>query len=658
MPLNPGNRAAVVSGYTPVGLMKTGCLYLVLLMILMLLAPASIAQERGVRSSLSSTTITRDESVTLTIVAIGMDAELDASSLEKDFEVVGRSSSREVNSVTGSNNRTQITSIVTWALELIPRDVGVFTVPAVTVGDMTSQIHTLTVNDLPTGAKRDIFVEATVDTQSPWVQSQVLMSVKVFQAIDIVDGGLDVPSGDDLVVERIGEDTRTTVDRDGRRYSVTERRFAVFPQKSGAVVLEPITLSVSVPAQRDVVRGFFAPTRKLTRRTDRIQLDVQPRPDGGTAWWLPAKSVQLESQWMGGADQATVDQPLTRRIVMRASGVADTQLPDINIPAIDGVSVYAEQPERAMGANDNGLLAEQIINWAVIPQRAGVLQIPAVSVDWFNTLTGRVETAELPAETLTVAAASASSGTVAVPTPPSDANALASNPTGRNEAGGTENAQDAAPLSGNDGLLANTPSDALDNRLSATLQTTAATAQLRALESSVARWRTWALVASSLWLVTSLYYLWRWRSRRPLPGATPSARIDSRLGAVRQAGAESLQRIKPLAGISASCKLGDLASLRQSLLEWAARQWPDDPPLTLDALVKRLPEGDARVTLADVNSALYSQRTPVIGEAAWQERLAAFPEQIKQAVQSSRSNADASDNDASSRSANHGLPSL
>lgn len=603
--------------------MKATLLPVVMLLLLMLMSFPSMAQERSLTSRLSSTNITRDESVTLTVIARGIDAELDATALGEDFDVVGRSSSREVMSLNGG----PATSIVTWALELIPRDVGVFTVPAVNVADFSSQIHTLTVNDLPSGAQRDIFVEATVDTQSPWVQSQVVMTLRVFQAIDIVDGGLDVPSGNDLVVERIGEDSRSTMERDGRQYSVTERRFALFPQKSGEIVLEPITLSVSVPADRSAVRSFFSATRKITRRTDPIILDVQPRPDSGAAWWLPARAVELESQWVGDIANATVDQPLTRRIVMRANGVADSQLPEINIPAIDGVSVYAEQPERAMRADNSGLVAEQVIQWALIPQRAGVLEVPAVTVDWFNTASGQFETASLPAQSIDVSAGSVNGSTASLSEPESAVSPQIS----------TASAPELSGLSPE--LQSNQGATAVDSLVQAAGSSgdqaapDSVTLRLNALETSVAYWRAAAISLAAVSLLAGIYAVWRLRQVSEGTGKSSSGRLDARLGAVRQAGADSLQRIKPYSGISASAKTGDVAALKQALLEWSARQWPNDPPATLDALASRLPDSEAQATIAMINSASYSRQRGSDDATQLPQKLVNLPEQLTQALQ-------------------------
>jgi hypothetical protein len=627
MPLNLGSSLMNKTLYTA----RLHNIRKVFLVACLFVQVTAFAQDGTVRSKLSATTITRDESVTLEITAIGMDAELDLSSLHKDFEVVERSSSREIRSIMEAGSGLQTTSFVTWALELVPREIGIFTVPPVRVGSVFSQAHTLTVSELPTGARRDIFVEAFVDTETPWVQSQVLMTMRVFQAIEIVDGGLDVPEAENLVVERLGEDVRTNENRDGRQYSVTTRRFALFPQKSGELILEPITLSISVPADPSRVRGFFSPTRKLTRRTDKIVLNVRPRPNTDSVWWLPAKAVQLDSQWIGDVSTATVDQPLTRTIVLRASGVTDSQLPEINIPAIEGASLYAEEPERKLGANQLGLLSELTIKWAVIPQRAGELLLPSVSVDWFNTSTGDVETAVLPAERITVSSAkSTTSANNAGQASLELLNQSGSNGNVLNTQGVTNTGSADSVNDQNSNALSNIASIDSDSSRLASQTTVATELRLHELESLVETWRNLALIILMLWTVSSAAFWWTRHQRRKLSeGADSSA---GRLGAVRNAATESVYRMQPLSGVAASCKMGNFDDIRHALIAWSAWQWADDPPLTLGALMKRLATGPAKKTIESLDAALYSSRDNADEQALTLSQLSSLPEDLKVAI--------------------------
>ena len=331
---------------------------------------------------------------------------------------------------------------------------------------------------------------------------------------------------------------------------------------------------------------------------------------------------------------AAVDQPLTRTIVLRASGVTDSQLPEINIPAIEGASLYAEEPERKLGANESGVLSELTIKWAVIPQRAGELLLPSVSVDWFNTSTGSVETAVLPAEKITVSAAKSnaqannSGQNSAELLNQSNANVNLPNAQGLANTGSNNSVNDQSPVTSNNNATIDTA------RSPVTSETTTAMEQrLQQLETSVVTWRYSAIVILALWLISCLAFLWMWYQRdKSKDGANSS---NGRLGAVRNAAADSLSRMQPLGGVVASCKMGNPDDIRHALIEWSARQWPDNPPLTLGALAKRLSNGAARHSIESLDAALYSPRDSADEQAQMLTQLSSLPENLKVAVDDS-----------------------
>ena len=544
-------------------------------------APLAVAQQGTVRVQLASPTIALGESVRVAIVADGIDGELDASALEREFDVVGRSSSRDVQILNGERRST-----VTWVLEIAPREVGVFTVPAVTVGGVESELVTLTVTEAPRGAARDVFVEAVVDTRTPWVQSQVLLTLSVFRAIDIIDGSLGEPAGNGLDVRALGDDTRREEERDGRRYLVVERRFALFPQRSGRLVVEPIALTVSVPTDPTRVRGFFAPTRRLTRRTEAIALDVRPRPDASRGWWLPASDVVLEEASRAGAagGEVRVGEPLTRAVRLRASGVLDTQLPELATPDVDGLAIYADDPLRASDVGPDGIESTLTLSLAVIPERPGTFELPPVTLDWFDVEEGRARTASLPARTLTVlpgANAPAASVTGDPLVPDADAGGTG----GESAAGGT-----AIVAPGGEtpqGIGDGRPDDA-DGRVAA-------------------RWQTLALAALAGWTLTGVALVVALRRRRAEPVTGPGVGF-ARSGSGGSGATVREARLR----VERSVAEGDVPGLASAVLARAAARWPDDPPRSLVALARRVErpgdDGDERElarTLARLDAALY-----------------------------------------------------
>ena len=112
------------------------------------------AQQASVQARLSTGTISLDETVTLSVSARDASGKLDTSDLESRFDVVSRSQSSQVSIINGVRSDT-----VNWALELVPRRTGVFTVPPVRIGKLESELLTLTVTAAPTGADQLVFMK-------------------------------------------------------------------------------------------------------------------------------------------------------------------------------------------------------------------------------------------------------------------------------------------------------------------------------------------------------------------------------------------------------------------------------------------------------------------------------------------------------------------
>ncbi|MEZ5581408.1 MAG: hypothetical protein R3F37_00205 [Candidatus Competibacteraceae bacterium] len=77
-------------------------------------------------------------------------------------------------------------------------------------------------------------IEVQAEPADPYVQAQVQYTVRLLFAVPLLDGSLDAPQPANAVVERLGDDVSYETQRNGRRYRVIERRYALFAQRSGA----------------------------------------------------------------------------------------------------------------------------------------------------------------------------------------------------------------------------------------------------------------------------------------------------------------------------------------------------------------------------------------------------------------------------------------
>lgn len=366
------------------------------------------AYAASVRAWLDRTNMQLGETVTLNVEVSGdtSAAQPDLGALAQDFELLGTQSSTSVNIVNG-----QSSSKLLWAVGLQPKREGTFTIPALSVAGQQTLPLTLTVQPASAGGSNggDVYVEASVEPRAPYVQQQVRLSVKLYYALNLLDGNLADPQGDGLIVRKLGQDSSYNANVGGRNYHVVERHYALLAEKSGALTLPPVAFRGHV-VDGNSIDIFFNRGREVSARSQPISLDVRARPAAsGTDAWLPARSLTLSASGIDASSVARAGEPLTLTLKVQAQGLGFEQLPELQLPAIDGVDIY---PDKATTQNrDDGewVFGERERKFAIVPNRSGALTLPPISLTWWDTAHDRAETASVPALTLQVQPAAAAS---------------------------------------------------------------------------------------------------------------------------------------------------------------------------------------------------------------------------------------------------------
>ena len=68
----------------------------------------------------------------------------------------------------------------------------------------------------------------------------------------------------------------------------------------------------------------------------------------------------------------------------------------MGLPTLDGATVYPEKPVNSSKDDGHWIIGRRQQGFAVIPQRAGTLTVPATTLKWWNVQTGRPEVAQIP----------------------------------------------------------------------------------------------------------------------------------------------------------------------------------------------------------------------------------------------------------------------
>lgn len=386
------------------------------LALLVLLTVTAIPASAGVRAWLDRTEIALGETVTLNVQVDGAGADTpDFSILAQDFEVLGSSSSSQISISNGQRSASTL-----FAVGLSPLREGVLTLPPFEVAGERSEPLLLTVKPatVSTGAGGDVYIETEVQPREPYVQQEVIYTLRLFYAVGLIDGQLDAPAPAGVRVARLGEDSKYQVERGGRRYMVIERRFALTPERSGELRLDPARFS-GRGMDRNGLGGMFGGGTRLAAAGDPIVLQVRPKPETAPVPWLPARSLKLDVLEAQAATQAKVGEPVSLTLRLRAQGLSADQLPELALADIAGAAVYPDQETARDQSNAQGLATEKTRRFAIVPTAPGVLEIPEQVIEWWDVAADRAQRSVVPARRIEVRAADGSTA----PSPPGGSDA-------------------------------------------------------------------------------------------------------------------------------------------------------------------------------------------------------------------------------------------
>jgi len=516
-------------------------------------------------------TVEEGETFQLSIQSEDGEPEIDV--LKRDFTIVGTSTSSKVSIINGSIN-----SVKELIVSLVPKAVGTFVIPPIRAGNEASAPIRVQVNK-PSFVKpqqgADIFLEAKVDLQAAYVQSQVIYTVRLFRAVEIREGSLTEPNLPDAVVERLGEDVTFQTRRDGRLYQVTERRFAIFPQKSGSFNIASTVFQGQVLDNRgarqrsnDPFDRFFQNqrTKRVRVKSEALEVTVNPRPsDSKGDAWLPAKRLILLESWTPETPEFKVGEPVTRTLRMEAHGLTAAQLPELKPFESNGIKQYADQPKVETVLQQGKLIGVREEKFAIVPTQSGKLILPELRLYWWDTEMNQQEVITIPPKVIEVAPAAVSNT--------SSTNVTAPQP-----------------------------------ELSDTPETPIITKEVVKTVVEAGYWPFVAIGAIIVWVLTALGWVIHWRKMRG-----KSAEVST-----QDRELDSISLKSAIKQLKQACDNNNASDARQALVFWAQAAWPDSKSSSLDDISKRLQDSTLNQSLNELNQTLYaSEDVPWDGTKFW-----------------------------------------
>ncbi|MGB0909038.1 MAG: BatD family protein [Nitrospirales bacterium] len=389
-----------------------------LALLLFLLTSGHSAWSQTVRAYVDRNPITVDETVRLIVEQQGQATgeAPDLSALKHNFDILGTSQSSQTSIINGQSSNS-----IQWVSMLAPKHAGKVTIPPIHVGGQASEPLVVVVQEATQGGQgsvaKDVFLEATAEPNDPYVQSQIVYTLRLYHAVPLREGQIEDPQIRQAVVERVGEDRSFSTIHNGRRYQVIERRYLIVPQASGSLTIPSVLFSGQVPDSRGrrsllddmfgnrsgAFGGAFQSARLIRARSSEIALNVQEIPSAmKDGVWLPAQELTLTETWSTDPGEVKIGEPITRTITIHAKGLTGEQLPELTLSEDVNLKIYPDQPTITTAFDGSWAVGTREQKLALVPTQPGTVTIPEIRIRWWNLNSRKSEEAVLPAQSLTI----------------------------------------------------------------------------------------------------------------------------------------------------------------------------------------------------------------------------------------------------------------
>lgn len=575
------------------------CFFSLLISVFLLAGMSSSqAQAQAVEASIDRKELIRGETVNLTLRVFGQQGgvQMDLTPLEENFDIIVTRTSSQMRTI---NSRTE--AWTDYIMTLFPRTTGTLEIPALNVAGQTTapisiEVLPQTQNMITPG--QTLFLEAVVNKDSVYVQEQLLFNIRLYYTINgIRNPQFTELNMDDAVIQMIGSANQYERLIDGVRYGVYEKQYVIFPQRSGQLKIPDIIFrgEVADGSSNFVFRNLN--TRTITAFAEGHEITIKERPATypENATWLPAGNINITESWSQDVTRLRVGDTVTRLITITANGLDGAALPPLELPQIERFSTYRNQADIERTFVDGNIVGTRIESQTLVATENGSLEIPAITLPWWNVDTEEIQNATIPGTFIRIEPA------------PGSLDETAENPAETDPAGNSE-------------ITENSRSTAIEDDLVAT-----ASPSLWMILLAI-------LVCTGLLLAWFLARINRQRnsqSRQQIQQKPVSPAYETELAIHNEATAfNKLQQ---------ACRQGDVVRLRLALIAWGRQYYQDARLYTLDDLFRYLGNEQLQKLATRLLSSIYGKTDQTaIDKAADFDELLGMITAVRQQQRKSR----------------------
>jgi hypothetical protein len=376
---------------------------LVVILILAMCGIISMAFANEVSVHLSQRKVGINESFPITFSSThNVNTPPDFTPLQTDFDIISNTHENSVSIING-----KISQEVRWNVVLIGKREGNLIIPSIQFGENFSTPQAIEITQATTAKQDDdIFMETELSPKdSVYEQALLTYTVRLYCSVNMARATLsDLNINDkDAIVERLGDDSEYDYQHNnGKYYRVYQRRYAIFPQHTGELIISPLIFEGAIITGNNFFFDVHSKIKRLS--SDKHTITVKPIPlPFHKNNWLAANDVILTEDWSTDPKKATLlGEPITWTLKLSVNGCLGNHIPDIAIDFPKDLKHYFDKAEVSNQITTNSLTGVKQIKVALIATKPGKIELPGIIVPWWDLKTNEIRHVELPARTLNI----------------------------------------------------------------------------------------------------------------------------------------------------------------------------------------------------------------------------------------------------------------
>lgn len=250
-------------------------------------------------------------------------------------------------------------------------------------------------NDPNYVASNNIHLVAEVSKTNPYLNEAITVVYKLYVAPTTgVDNWreIDIPRYDDFwsqTIDTKGQRVQNgTYKGEDYRYLVL-RKTVLYPQRTGKLNIEPLTLNVSVQVptnRRDLFGSRLMSRVNRTVSAGSRTINVKPLPEQGKPADFTGAVGDFSFKVTTSKTELDATESLQAKVEVRGKGNLKLfKLPKINLPS--SLEVYEPEHKENVSTTSRGMQGSISDSYTIVPQYKGKYPLPSISFSYFDLKT-------------------------------------------------------------------------------------------------------------------------------------------------------------------------------------------------------------------------------------------------------------------------------